>query len=71
MATCVPLAGTALAQAPSDEAKVSAWATGGTSATAKPGDIGGPPASGVLPYWQAPAVPQAVVQGGDLSPKHG
>jgi len=68
VATCVPLAGTALAQAPSDEAKVSAWATGGTSATAKPGDIGGPPASGVLPYWQAPAVPQAVVQGGAIPP---
>ena len=68
VATCVPLAGTALAQAPSDEAKVSAWATGGTSATAKPDDIGGAPASGVLPYWQAPAVPQAVVQGGAIPP---
>jgi micrococcal nuclease len=68
VATCVPPAGIALGQAPSDEAKVSAWASGGTSATAKPGDIGGPPASGVLPYWQAPAVPQAVVQGGAIPP---
>ena len=67
-AACLAVDGTVLGQAPSDEATTSAWATGGTSATAKPGDIGGAPASGALPYWQAPAVPQAVVQGGAIPP---
>jgi micrococcal nuclease len=68
-ATCCAFAGTAVGQTPSAEAKVSAWATGGTSATAKPGEIGSTPASGgAMPYWQAPAVPQAVVQGGAIPP---
>ncbi len=57
-------------QTPSDEAKVSAWATGGTSATAQPGDGDGKPPSGAMamPYWQAPAAPQAVIQGGAIPP---
>ena len=57
-------------QTPSDEAKVSAWATGGTSATAKPGDTDGKPVNGAvaMPYWQAPAAPQAVIQGGAIPP---
>jgi endonuclease YncB( thermonuclease family) len=57
-------------QTPSDEAKVSAWATGGTSATAKPGDSDGKPMGGAvaMPYWQAPATPQAVIQGGAIPP---
>jgi micrococcal nuclease len=61
---------TAHGQTPSNEAKVSAWATGGTSATAQPGDSNGKPASGAgaMPYWQAPAVPQAVIQGGMIPP---
>jgi hypothetical protein len=58
----------AVGQTPSDEAKVSAWATGGTSATAKPGDSDGKPMGGAvaMPYWQAPATPQAVIQGGAI-----
>ena len=61
---------TAHGQTPSDEAKVSAWSTGGTSATAQPGDSDGKPPSGAVarPYWQAPAVPQAVIQGGAIPP---
>ncbi len=57
-------------QSASDEAKVSAWATGGTSTTATPGDGDGKPQTGstALPYWQAPAVPQAVIQGGAIPP---
>jgi micrococcal nuclease len=38
---------------------VNAWATGGVSGTAAPG--GGP-----HPYWQAPALPSAVIQGGAI-----
>jgi len=38
---------------------VNPWATGGVSGTAAPG--GGP-----LPYWQAPALPSAVIQGGAI-----
>ena len=60
----------AYGQTPSDEAKVSAWATGGTSATARPGDSDGKPMGGAvaMPYWQAPATPQAVIQGGAIPP---
>lgn len=36
-----------------------AWTTGGVSGTAAPS--GGP-----LPYWQAPALPSAVIQGGSI-----
>lgn len=54
-------------------AGVSAWATGGASATAKPTDPDGKPGGGAtgtaaLPYWQAPAVPAAVIQGGAIPP---
>ena len=38
---------------------VNAWATGGVSGTAAPGN-------GPLPYWQAPALPTAVIQGGAI-----
>lgn len=64
------LAAAAHGQAPSDEAKVSAWATGGTSTTATPGDSAGKPLTGApaMPFWQAPAVPQAVIQGGAIPP---
>lgn len=59
------LAGPAVAVAqttsPADAAKVSAWATGGATANGRPG------ASGV-PYWQAPALPTAVIQGGSIPP---
>ena len=49
-----------LAQTPSDEAKVSAWASGGTSTTTAPGDKDGKPGAGItppgaIPFWQAPA----------------
>ena len=46
------------ATAPSTQA-VNAWATGGVSGTAAPG-------SGPLPYWQAPPLPTAVIQGGAI-----
>ena len=64
---CAP----ALAQSPpADAAKVSAWSTGGASATAKPTDPDGKPANApsaaAVPYWQAPALPTAVVQGGAI-----
>jgi endonuclease YncB( thermonuclease family) len=54
-------------------AGVSAWATGGGSATAKPTDPDGKPGgsatgAAALPYWQAPAVPTAVIQGGAIPP---
>ena len=67
VAWCV-VAAAASGQSPSDEAKVSAWATGGTSTTAQPGaGDGKPPTAGTaMPYWQAPAVPQAVIQGGAI-----
>ncbi len=58
--------------APADAAKLSAWSTGGASATAKPTDPDGKPAptagGGVMPYWQAPALPGAVIQGGTIPP---
>lgn len=38
---------------------VNAWATGGVSGTAAPGN-------GPLPYWQAPPLPTAVIQGGAI-----
>ena len=38
---------------------VNAWATGGVSGTAAAG-------SGAHPYWQAPALPSAVIQGGTI-----
>jgi endonuclease YncB( thermonuclease family) len=40
---------------------VNAWATGGVSGTAAG-------AMQALPYWQAPALPQAVIQGGAIPP---
>ena len=46
------------AAAPATQA-VNAWATGGVSGTTAPG-------TGPLPYWQAPALPTAVVQGGAI-----
>lgn len=59
-------AGIARAQSPA----VSAWATGGASATATPSDPDGKPAgaagSTLPPYWQATAVPAAVIQGGTI-----
>ena len=55
-----------------DAAKVSAWATGGASATAKPTDPDGKPtaaqAPSAVPYWQATALPAAVIQGGTIPP---
>jgi micrococcal nuclease len=55
-----------------DQGKVSAWASGGTSTTAQPGDKDGKPtggpAPGAVPFWQAPALPSAVVQGGAIPP---
>ena len=51
----------AQATAPADAAKVSAWATGGATANGKPAAAG-------LSYWQAPALPAAVVQGGTIPP---
>jgi len=54
-------------------AKVSAWATGGSSATASPSDsdgkpAGSAPAAGAIPFWQAPPMPSAVIQGGAIPP---
>ncbi len=49
----VPAATTSATQA------VNAWATGGVSGTASP-------AGGQHPYWQAPALPSAVIQGGAI-----
>ncbi len=68
--TALPLAS---GQTPSDEAKVSAWASGGTSTTTTPGDRDGKPGAGIaapgpIPFWQAPATPQAIVQGGAIPP---
>ena len=66
---CAPQT-TASAQSPPDDAaKVSAWSTGGASATARPSDPDGKPAAtaaGTVPYWQAPALPTAVIQGGAI-----
>jgi endonuclease YncB( thermonuclease family) len=42
-------------------ATVNPWATGGVPGVAKPGEGGKP-----LPYWQAPALPQAVIAGGTI-----
>ncbi|MGI9178201.1 MAG: hypothetical protein ACR2IT_10140, partial [Pirellulales bacterium] len=57
------LAGTSHGQNVSDEAQVSAWASGGTSTTTKPDDKDGKPGGGVapatMPFWQAPALPTA------------
>jgi endonuclease YncB( thermonuclease family) len=54
--------GDAAAQSPAATAPATqaanAWATGGVSGTAAPG--------GPLPYWQAPALPTAVIQGGSI-----
>ena len=70
-AAIVP-ATTVSAQSPADQAQVSAWASGGTSTTAQPGDKDGKPAGGagpgVVPFWQAPALPSAVVRGGAIPP---
>ena len=58
--------------ATADAAKVSAWATGGASGTAKPTDPDGKPAaaaaSPAVAYWQAPPLPAAVIQGGTIPP---
>ncbi len=47
-----------------------AWATGGatTGPTTDGKPLGTPPAAGVPAYWQAPALPTAVVQGGAIPP---
>ena len=51
---------------------VRAWSTGGASATATPDDPDGKPAAVAgsaqtsPPYWQAPALPSAVIQGGAI-----
>ena len=50
------------AQIPAANPAENAWATGGVSGTAAPG-LG---VSGSLPYWQAPALPSAVIQGGPI-----
>ena len=50
------------AQSPSATTAVSPWATGGVSGTASAGSNG----TGSLPYWQAPALPAAVIQGGTI-----
>jgi len=47
------------AQVPAANPTANAWATGGVSGTAAPG-------SGPLPYWQAPPLPTAVIQGGPI-----
>lgn len=63
--------GVSLAQTGADAAKLSAWATGGASATAKPSDRDGKPGPAqpaTVPYWQAPALQQAVIQGGAIPP---
>ncbi len=62
---------TCLAQADAEAAKLSAWATGGASATAKPTDRDGKPGpaqTNGVPYWQAPPLRQAVIQGGAIPP---
>jgi micrococcal nuclease len=72
LTTSLVPAAAARAQAPADQAKVSAWASGGTSITAQPGDKDGKPAggaaAGAVPFWQAPALPSAVVRGGAIPP---
>ena len=50
------------AQGPVASPTTSAWATGGVSGTAAPGSG----SSGPLPYWQAPPLPTAVIQGGPI-----
>ena len=68
---CLPMARGQTA-ATADAAKVSAWSTGGGSATAKPTDPDGKPAAAAAPsavaYWQAPPLPAAVIQGGTIPP---
>jgi endonuclease YncB( thermonuclease family) len=53
-------AGRGFAQAPDASAPVSPWATGGVPGVAKPGE------NKPLNYWQAPALPQAVIAGGTI-----
>ena len=50
-----------------DAAKVSAWATGGASATARPGDAGGG-SSAAADTAQATPWPAYVIQGGTIPP---
>lgn len=73
VASCVAaLVQPASAQTPAApaDATVSAWSTGGASATARPSDPDGKPAApsaaAAVPYWQAPALPGAVIQGGAI-----
>jgi endonuclease YncB( thermonuclease family) len=47
------------AQVPAANPTANAWATGGVLGTAAP-------SSGPLPYWQAPPLPTAVIQGGPI-----
>lgn len=74
MAACTACLSVARGQtaATADAAKVSAWATGGGSGTAKPTDPDGKPAAAAAPsavaYWQAPPLPAAVIQGGTIPP---
>ena len=53
-------AGRGFAQAPDASATVSPRATGGVPGVAKPGE------NKPLAYWQAPALPQAVIAGGTI-----
>ncbi len=50
------------AAAQSPPAAANAWATGGVSGTSTLAGTG----SNALPYWQAPALPSAVIQGGAI-----
>lgn len=71
-ALLVAMATPALCRGQTDaaSAKLSAWATGGASATAKPTDRDGKPGTPTagVPYWQAPPLQQAVIQGGAIPP---
>lgn len=60
LAACAwPAAVAAQPTTSTDAAKVAAWATGGVTADARPAAAG-------VPYWQAPPLPAAVIQGGTI-----
>jgi len=48
-----------------DGQATNAWTTGGASTTAT---ADGKPAAAAIPFWQAPALPTAVIQGGPIPP---
>jgi len=63
--------GAARGQGSADPGAVSAWATGGASTTARPDDKDGKPGAtgpATIPFWQAPALPSAVIQGTTIPP---